>query len=301
MSVSSQHFTLSSLVPVEISYTYNNEEALKKRFCLYNYGLQTYNYELFKNFKDAAISKKTALVLTEIKDLNDVFETTLESVDIGKLAGNCYLQAQDNELLDGDVHLKLYNNNLYVGGKGQKAVFTIVPVSENKAYLKVDNFYLQRAEKYPYNIELSLSKLPETENDRQYFYINYNKNKISFKTKTSEGYRYLSYHRYQRFMCCTGVELNNTLISQYLFTANFLSPAQISYGYDPGVLEIKYYNSIESGEVEKSVNVSETQKANTNLLVSIPSYSLVNTTGSVANISLLKTNFSTVGTFNPSI
>lgn len=301
MSVTVTHNLLSALNPVEVSYSYNAEEALKGNFCLYDFGLRTYNYELFKNFKDAAFSKKTALVLTDIKDLKNVFETTIDTIDIGNIAGNCYLQVENNDTLDGDTYIKLYKNELWVGGKGEKAMFTIIPLSQNLAQLKVKNFYVQVAASYPYKIELSLVKLEESENYRQQFYVDFNKNNITFKAVTQDGYRYIGYNSVDRALYCNGVQLNSTIISQYLFSTTFMSSATIPYGYDPTVKEIKYYNSIESGELQKSVTVSHKQTANTNLLVTLPSYSLLDKSSVNANIMLLKTNFSTIGTFNSSI
>ena len=298
MSIKVQSLPLSALNPTEVSYYYNNNEALSGSYRLYTNGLQTYSYELFKGFKDAAISKKTALVLTNIKDLKQVFETPSKFVDIGYISGNCYLQTNNNQTLNGDVAIKLYNNNLWIGGKGEPAVFTIIPVEVNVVELKVNDFYVQVSNEYPFDIILSKTPLVDSERYRQKFTINFKNELISLKHLTSEGYRYLSYNLNDRKLRCVGTQLNQAIISQYLFNATFVSSVTLPYGYNPSIQEIKYYNTVDSGVKQKTVDVSEKTQTDTNLLVTLPTLKFLNTDKPVtANISILKTNFSSTGAF----
>lgn len=298
MSVRVQTAALSALNPIEISYNFNSKEVLDGRHRLYTNGLQAFDYKVFKNFEDAAISKKTVLVLTNVKDLKDVFRKPFEPTNIGNISGNCYLQTSNNPLIDGDIDVKLYQNNLYVGGKGTPAVFTIIPIERNSVELKVKDFYVQVSENYPYEINLSLSPLPNYQRYRQRFTIEFSGNFICFKHKTKEGtFRALSYNKNDRKLKCTGVQLNQAILNDYLFFPIFTTTTRFTYGYNPTIQEIRYYNFIDSGVKQKSADILEKTKSNTNLLVTIPISKLLNTTTASANMSILKTSFSSAGAF----
>jgi len=300
MSFTITHYPLSALNPVEIEYSYNSTEKLNGNFQLYTSGLRAYNYEVFKNFKDAALSKKTAIVLTSIKDLKQVFAEPFSSLNVGSISGSCYLNVANNSVLDGDVFLKLYNNELFVGGKGQQAVFNLIPIDRNIVELKVENFYVQVEEEYPYEIKLSNISLPENEISRQRFSVAFSENFITFKTETKDGPRYLSYTLRDRKLKCVGIQLNAAIINEYLLQATFVSTSTIEYGYKPTTTEVKYFNSFNSGEKQKNVEVFSATPMNTNLLITLPSSSLVNNK-ITANINLLKTNYSNSGAFNSTL
>jgi hypothetical protein len=297
MGIQVQTLALSTLNPVEVSYKYNSTEALNGAYRLYSNGLQTHNYDVFKNFHDAAISKQTAVVLTSIKDLKNVFLQTLKKENIGNISGNCYLQTSNTPLLNGDVFVKLYQNELWIGGKGEPAVFTIVPIESNVVELKVKDLYVQVSESYPYDLTLSKTSLPSYELHRQKFQIEFVGELILFKHLTSDStYRSLSFSIADRKLRCTGLQLNQAIINQYLFLPTFVSQTQLTRGFDPSTLEVRYYNFVDSGVKQKNADVYQKIQTNTNLLVTIPTHNLLSENAS-ANISILKTNYSTTGTF----
>lgn len=297
MNVRIQSTALSALNPIEVSYFFNSQELLEGSYRLYSNGLRSYDYKVFKNFEDAAISKKTVLVLTNIKDLKEVFKTPFTSANIGNISGNCYLQAMNNAIIDGDVDIRLYKNDLWVGGRGERAVFTITPIERNVVELKVKNLYLQVDENYPYDIKLSPTALPDYQRHRQRFTIEFSGNLICFKHKTKENFfRALSYNKTDRKLKCVGLQLNKAVINDYLFAPTFVTSTRFTYGYNPSIQEVRYFNFIDSGIKQKSADILEKTQSNTNLLVTIPISNLLNTTAT-ANMSILKTNFSAAGAF----
>ena len=300
MSFTITHKPLSALNPVEVEYKFNSQEKLNGNFQLYTSGLRAYNYEVFKSYKDATLSKKTAVVLTSIKDLKDIFAKPLDYVNVGSISGSCYLNVANNPVLDGDVFIKLFSNDLFVGGQGELAVFNLIPIAQNVVELKVENFYLQAEENYPFEIKLSNISLPTNEIHRQRFLVSFSKDYITFKSITKEGPRYLSYNLKDRKLKCVGIQLNASVINEYLLNATFVSTSTINYGYDPTAKEVKYFNSFNSGEKQKNVDIFSATTLNTNLLITLPSTNLVNNT-ITANINLLKTNYSNSGAFNSTL
>ena len=300
MSITTKHQSLSALVPVQIEYQYDNAQKLKTSYSLYSHGVRSYNHELFKNFSDAAISKKTALILTSVKDLKQVFEDPIQIKKVGLIAGNCFLNAVNTPVLIGDTRLKLYNNQLYVGGKGEEVSIQIIPIKENIVRLKVKEFNLQVNENYPYDIVLSPNSLAISDKSREEFYVDFYSNSITFKTQTKDGWRYVSYDWKNKNLKCVGVHLNSTTLNHYSFIPTFITQPRLQIGFDPTVHEIKYFNEVSDGYRQKTVELLSAIQMDTSLLVSLPSAKLTKNE-SKANISLLKTNFSNQGAFNPSI
>lgn len=300
MSILTKHQTLSALTPIQIEYEYENAQKLKGSYSIYTHGIRSYNYELFKNFSDAAISKKTALILTSIKDLKQVFQEPFENKKVGLIAGNCFLDAVNNLSLIGDTRVKLFNDQLYIGGRGEEVPIQIIPIEPNIVRLKVKQFNLQVSENYPFDIVLSPTSLPDNESYRERFYVEFYNNSIMFKSQTKDGLRYLSYDFRTKTLKCIGVHLNATTINSYSFIPTFLTQSALQIGFDPTVHEIKYYNDVDNGIKQKTVELLSAVQMDTSLLVSLPSTKLASSQAK-ANISLLKTNYSNQGSFNPTI
>ena len=78
---------LSSFVPVKLTYKYNSTEELKADYRTLNSGFNYYKHNILENFKDIALSKQSALVLTGIKELSSVFESKLHNITLGEMPG----------------------------------------------------------------------------------------------------------------------------------------------------------------------------------------------------------------------
>lgn len=301
MSLTVQHLSLSSLKPLQMSYNLQNanEEVLTKDFVRYEQGLTCYNYNVLENTRDVVVSKNNLIVLTDIKDLANVFEKPLTTVENTLISGNCYLSIPNpTSALKEDVKLCYIDENLYAGGKGKEAVFTIFPVASNNVRIKIEDKFLRISSSYPY--ELFLTEIMDYNELSSYtFTVTILNNKIALQSNTSEGKRFLACSKQDRKFRAVGLQLNSSVINQYLFNVEFITTQLQTYGFDPRINEIKYYNNLEESE-QATVAIKDRLQADTNLLLTLPTAHLFSEKASV-NISILKTNFSEVGTFNSSI
>lgn len=286
---------LSALSSVKFTYNYNSEEKLHNVYNSFRGNFGYYDYILFKNFKDIALSKKNCLVLTDVKDLQSVFETQKTVLSLGTIAGTTFLQATNNEFLT------VTGKQVYVGGNGKRLFLNIVPININTVELKTnESIYLQIDEQYPYTVKLTETILDESQSYVRRFEVDYNDNKISFKVKTPEGYRFLSYG-VDKVLRAVGVELNDTIINPYVFTVVPVTDTSIEYNFDPTTSEIKYYNELLSYSTRQTVDIKTNTEKNTNLLISCPTAEITKEETVNLNVALLKTNFSSSGTYSPKL
>jgi hypothetical protein len=286
-----QIHSLSALFPVNFTYKYNKEEKLSGQLATYNNGFGYYKHDLFDNFQDASLSKKNLLVITDVKQLKTIFDKDSESVSVGNISGCAFLKAVNGKYLCN------LNNDVYVGGIGEKLFVNIVPITKNIVELKTTKTQrLQIDKEYPYTARLSEEVLDGEELERQRFEIDFKDGLMSFKTKTQEGYRFLSYGMDQ-VLRAVGLMLNNTTVNPYFFIPDFVSESSILYNFDAKTTEIKYFNELANTDNRTTVNIKEEQETNTNLLVSCSTKDISKLNTVSVNIALIKTNFSSSGSY----
>ena len=288
-----QIHSLSALFPVNFTYKYNKEEKLSGQLTTHNNGFGYYKHDLFNNFIDASLSKKNFLVLTDVKQLKTIFETDSETLYVGNISGCTFLKAANGKYL---CNLK---NNIYAGGIGQKMFINIVPITKNIVELRTTKTQkIQIDKEYPYTARLSDEELGGDDIERQRFEIDFKNGLIYFKTKTQEGYRFLSYG-VDQVVRAVGLMLNNTAINSYFFVPEFVSDSSILYNFDAKTDEIKYFNELSNTDNRLTVNIKENQETNTNLLVSCSTKDISKLNTVSVNIALTKTNFSSSGSYTP--
>ena len=302
MNLSVTHLPLTAFNPVSIAYKNDSatasNEKLTEKYKVYASGIRALSYNVFEEFCDAVFSKQTALILTNLKNLKDVFDEPLQDLTLAVMVGSCRIQAADTALNNGDTTIRKYGNSLYVGGKGETVVFSLVPLNSNVVELKIGELFLEVSPTYPYDINLVAEK--QLAEEYYQFAVEFDNRQIGFKAKTSEGVRFLSYSQEDRKMRCVGLALGKTTINQCWFDVQFETATHFLYGYDPTTKQVKYFNSTESGNNRRTLNIQNYKQTDTNLLVSLPIYDLINNKGN-ANISLLKTNFSSSDIYNTKI
>lgn len=292
MGFSSSTQSLSALTPVKFTYNFNAEEKLTGYLSLFNNGFGYYKHNAFENFRDAALSNKTCLILTENKPLKDIFDSDSEEIDIGKIAGCVFLKNSTGKYVTGK------SSNIYIGGTGERLLISIVPLYNNVVELKVGRTkYVQIDAQYPYTAKLSQEPLIDEEIDRQRFEIDYKKGLVSFKTKTAEGYRYLSYGA-DNVIRAVGLMLNDTIVNPYLFNLESITDNELYYNFDAKASEIKYYNELADFTNRYNTNIKEEQDSSTNLLMSCSTASIALSSKVSLNIALTKTNFSSSGSYS---
>lgn len=284
--------SLSSLAPVKFTYKFNKEEKLVSKESQYNNGLKYYRQPALSGCNDAVLSKGNCLILTDVKPLKDIFEDKSSTIPIGTLAGCIYLKTKKNTYLTTDFK-QVYNKNF-----DQKLFINVFPISKNIVELKVTNtLKLIVDQEYPYDVRVSSDLLAGPDLERQRFEVDYSNQKISFKTKTAEGYRYLSCAA-DGILRATGLMLNDVVVNDYLFTPEFVSSGTLQYNFDPKNTEIKYYNEIVESKDQYNVAVRTQVERDTNLLISCSTPEIAKNKEVSVNIALLKTNFSSSGSYS---
>ena len=300
MAIDVRNFSLSALSPIKLAYNYNSLEKLKADYRVVSNGSRYYKQELLNQCADGAFSQHNALILTDVKKLKNLFEKTIEEQNIKNFGACFYLSVTDTDYLAGEVVVTNTNSGFYVGGTGNKSLFNVLPLGSGIVELKYNGFQIAVNENYPYDLELLPEPLQENIY-RQQFEIEIYKNKIAFKANTIEGVRYLSYglDRKLRFV---GVQLNETIVNEYLFTPIFVTSSTIEYDFDPSTKEVRYFNQIETTNSDRTLEIKEQTDVDTSLLVSCALKDVTSDKEEVpVNIAITKTNFTTTGTFNASL
>jgi len=293
MVFSSSTHSLSALSPVRFNYNYNNVEELNYSEVEYSNGLGHVVYELFKNARDVALSKKNFLCLTDVKDLNTIFKDTLEEFDIGRINGSFLLKTQDGR------YLKHFDDKICVGGTGVNLVVSIVPIGNNVVELYIDDqTRLETNVDYPYTIFPSQIILTSDKQYRQQYELDYFDGKITLKAKTAEGYRYVSYGT-DKILRAVGVMMDFTTVNPYIFIPEFITTSNVVVGFEPKTTEVQYYNELKTFKDRYTLNIKTEKYSNTNLLVTCASNDIVSTSEANINVALLKTNYTSTGTYVP--
>lgn len=283
--------SLSALLPVKLTYKFNNEEKLTNTLTSLNNGLSFYTHDALLSAQDVVISNYNLLILTNKIPLKDVFQTDSTAVNIGTIAGSLYLKSSGR-------YVTFTKNNIFLGGTGKKLAITIAPIEGNIVELVVDKTKkIIVDEEYPYTARISADILVDSKLARQRFEMDYKDGLCCFKILTKEGYRFLSYGS-DNVIRAIGVMLNEFKINSYLFSAEFISNEQIHCGFDAKTSEVKYFNEFASFFNQKTVNIKTEQESDTHLLISCATPAIVNSAEVPVNIAITKTNFSSSGSYS---
>lgn len=293
LPLSANYYPLSALNPVRFTYKYNSEEKLAEKINLFDGGFSYYQYNLLDNFRDAALSKKNCIVLTDIKSLESVFETKPERLYIGNIAGCIHLKTNEGK------YFTSLRNQVFVGGKGKKIFLNLIPISNNIVEIKSgeDDAYLQIDENYPYTVRLSNEVLAEGDTYRRRFEVDYANGQMTLKVQTQQGSRYVSYSSVDRVVRAVGLELNETLINPYRLKVELISKDSMLYNFNPINDEIKYFNELTALKSRRTLDLKQMRQKDTNYIVSCPTTEMAKSGEVVINMALSKTNFSSSGTY----
>jgi hypothetical protein len=300
MALDVKNLALSALSPVKFTYNFNSNEELNSEYRVVDSGIRYNKQSLLQNCADGAFSQNNAVMLTDLKDIKGIFDKAIEKKTIKDIPCCFYLSVSDTSLLEGDVIVTNTNSSFYVGGNGQQVIFDSIPVTPGVVEIKANTKQLAVADSYPYDLVLLNEPLQENLT-RQQFEIEVLNNKITLKNNTPVGYRYLSYgiDRKLRFV---GVQLNSTIINEYLFTPVFISSDEVEYNFDPSTKEVRYFNQSSNPTLlNKLIDVKSNVQLDTNLLVSCSLKDVASKNNVGVNIAITKTNFTAAGTFNSSL
>lgn len=284
--------SLSALRPVKLVYEFNSTEHLTSKLSTFRNGFSYYKHDALENFQDAVFSNKNCLIVTDNIPLKQVFDSDSKYIEIGTIAGSFYLETSQKQILT------VRSGGVYVGGTGEQLMLNLVPLGNKMVELKYGkDYYLQVDAEYPYTVRVTANVLDRADLIRQRFEYDYKDGKISFKTLTNEGWRYLSYGVDQTVRA-VGLMLNETVVNSYLFTPKFVTDGEIYYDFDAKSNEIKYFNELTTYDERQTVTIKSYTESNTNLLISCPTSEIAKTTKAKINIASTKSNFSSTGSYN---
>lgn len=282
--------SLSALTPVKLVYEFNNQEKLTGNLSTYKNGFSYYKHEALENVQDAVFSNKTCVVVTDNIPLKQVFDSDSKILNVGTIAGSFYLNLEGKRLTTT-------NNQVYVGGTGEPLLINLVPLGNNVVELKYGKTnYIQVDLEYPYTLRVTDNVLNNANIGRQRFVYDYKDKKLSFRTLTKEGWRFLS-AGVDQTVRAVGLMLNDTKVNSYFFDPEFISNESIYYNFDAKSSEVKYFNSLPSYNNRETVNIRDSQESNTNLLITCPTSEIAKNTEAKINIALTKSNFSSTGSY----
>ena len=295
MSFSTSLYPLSSLIPVKLGYNFNTKEEFEYDIVEYSNTLSYYKYSAFENLQDVALSNKTALFLTDTMPVSNVFVSTESPASIGQIAGTFYLRDSIN------FNYLYYTGNTIVAGTYpyDKLLISLVPLENGLVELHTnEGTKITIDSAYPYTAYTTKDQLPPNQLYRQQFEVEYYSRRFTFKTNTVEGPRYLSYGA-DGVVRAVGTMFNNAVLNSYIFTAAYITTDSLSLGYKPTTSEVKYYNNIETFVNKLNVEIETSNTNDTNLLITCSTSEITSEDETQANIALLKSNFTSTGTYLP--
>lgn len=294
MPVKINNYTLADLKPVTLVYDYYTKQDFKHQLVSLQGGLTFCKHDVLQNYKDAALSNKTCLMLTTVKTLSSVFANFGKTVSAGTISGSLFLKTDNN-------YIKHFEHQLFVGGVGEKLFINIVPISGSLSELRINKTqYIRIDDDYPYTARIANEATGTANASNRLFDVEYSKGLISFRVLTKEGYRFLSFGS-DRIVRAVGLELNDTIVNPCRFKAEFKTAPTLNYNTLPESSEIKYFNELFSSENRNNLNIKHERTKSTNFLISCPTIRASETDEVNVNVAMLKTNFTSTGTFLPSI
>lgn len=283
--------SLSALNPVKLVYEFNKAEKMTSNLNSFRNGFSYFKHDALENFQDAAFSNKTCLIVTDNIPLKSVFDDDSKKLEVGVVAGSFYLESSSQK------QLTVYKDQLFVGGIGSPLLINLIPIGDRLVELKYNKSkYIYVDDAYPYTARVSDNSLNSSEINRQRFVYDFKDGKLSFRTLTKEGWRYLSFGIDQTVRA-VGLMLNETTINSYYFTPHFITQSSLVHNFDANNVEVKYFNQLESDNNRETVSVKEIQTSNTNLLITCPTSEISKSTTAKVNIAITKSNFSTTGSY----
>lgn len=284
--------SLSGVISPQLNYTYKFAEQLTSDSVFFSNHFAYNKYEIFKNLQDAAISKNNIAFLTDFIELSSVLKERQTTLTISSMPSLLYLKQQS-----GSLYVNLQGTDL-IGKASSKTPLFFVLVGNNRVEIRTSiNDRLEVSKSYPYKVYTAKKATSEEQLERQRFDIDMSDSKLTLRTNTEEGPRFIAFDC-SSTLRATGLTMNNVSTNNYLFEAEPISRAELVKGTQFEMDFVKYFNKFESSGNKKNVFIEESERTNTHWLVTTTLNQLANNPENVnVNIMPLKTNFTPAGTF----
>jgi hypothetical protein len=284
--------SLSSLSPIELKYQYHRDEKIINTPIHYAEGYRLYETNAFAKYKDVAINKNSCFILTSAIDLEEVFEQD-EDTQFNKQPSTVILQPRNSV-----IYYTKHNptTNTFQLALTSSSYFFIQPINNTQEVeIYVDKKYVQVDEEYPFTVRLGDRSLDPESIYRQRFYVYYEDDFISLRTKTSVGDRYLAFNN-DNILRCTGLVFNNYAPNDYIFKCLPITDIKNIRGFIPTNNWATYYFDVESQTENKTVTINKDfQSVPTNFLFDFPIEQAIETGIAEVNIANLKTQVTPTG------
>lgn len=292
MSTATSFNSLSGIISSELNYTYKTTEELNEESVYFSNGLSYNKYAIFSNLQDAVISKNNLVFLTDSIPLSSGLKEQRTTLGISSMPSLVYLKEAG-----GTLYATVEGTDL-VGRADNKTPLFFALVAPNTVEILISKeLRLEVSNSYPYKVYTARKATTTEQLGRQRFEIDFDDKKLTLKTSTADGSRFLAFDCVSN-ISATGLMLNEASTNKYLFEAESISRSELTKGSTFRMEHIKYFNQFESSGNKKNVYIQESDFANTHWLVTTTVEQLVNNTDNVnVNIMPLKTNFTPAGTF----
>lgn len=280
---------LTALQPIELNYSFYNDEHLVKTTNGFEEGYNFNIVEGLNNFQDITVNKNTCFVLTSSIILSSIF-VKQEQLKIGQIPATVNLQPRNSLIyylgynFDKDAVISTYLT---------PQNFFVLPVNNNEVEIKVGNFYLEVDDIYPYKIRANNLTLPSDQIRRRRFKYTVENNQISFIAQTKDGNRFLALGN-DNILRATGVVIGNSVANDYIFKIQKVTQNNINYNFTPNNTWVTYFLDFPNQANNTNILVNkEYPNINTNFLIS---FSVSKYTDKVnINIANLKTGYTPTG------
>lgn len=285
--------TFKDFQPIELTYQSLSTSELKSYTLTLNNGLQVLMYDILKDVKDINLNNDTCLVLTDKKQIGDIFVYKKNKIEIGFTPVD--IKLIPIQLQQGFINYDKQSNTFKCDDNFVALNITRTKNDDNSVYLMYDDKYVCIDKSYPYHVRLkSRSEVYYLDTDQYTFYINEIGDAFSFRVNIDSISRYISLG-HDNTLTATGMYLGDAFNLHYLFKVEVLSTKTISF--DPIVSNkwVTYHMNLKNRENNNNVEINKTLTTTNNYLLNLNINQSIKDTSSILNIANLKTNFTPVG------
>lgn len=283
--------SLSALQPIELKYTFKRDEKLISESKTYENGLSVNTLNCLKNYQDTTINKNSCFILTSAINLQDVIDFNDTAVT-GSIPANIKLgiTGSSGQYVYYDVTTNTFSK------KNEFATFTVSPIiGTGEVEILTEGRWLQVSESYPFTVTASKISLLPQDIHRQRFIVYFSNNKITFKTKTNVGYRYLTSSISDGKLRAVGTIMGDNPINNYVFTAEEVSRTVLERGLKTNNEWVTYFYDFDTKLYNSNLKINKALPVTTNLLLDYPFEKAIKTGIANINIANLKTNITPQG------
>jgi hypothetical protein len=283
--------SFSAFKPIKLNYNFYKNEVLQTQTFTYTNNLTLNNLDGLKNFRDIALNKGTCFILTSAVSLSSIFTNTNE-VNFGTVPGT--IQFQSRQTVSKFAAFDPLTNTIKLNNTPSS--FFVLPVTNtNEIEIKVNNKFLQVDENYPYIVRVNSVPLPANQIHRQRFLYTYKNNILTLKTKTKDGFRFLSFTQ-DTTLRATGLILNRAALHNYGLKVFNITQNNFQYNFISNNNWVTYFQDFESQSNNNSLKINkEIQNTPTNFLITFSIKDAINTQNCNINIANLKTSYTPAG------